>query len=98
PLISPPSLHDALPISAKLNPRRERQLTLTLLGRYHGKPFGASTSVIDPACGDGVFLRVAAERGEFPITSLCGVDIDETLIPVWRDRKSTRLNSSHQII
>jgi hypothetical protein len=40
-------------------------------------------TVIDPACGDGAFLRVAIERGQ-KRTSCYGLDIDETLAPVWR--------------
>jgi SAM-dependent methyltransferase len=39
--------------------------------------------VIDPACGDGVFLRAAVERGHDP-AALLGVDIDEHLIPRWQ--------------
>ncbi len=40
--------------------------------------------MIDPACGEGVFLRVAYERGGLPAKNLYGADIDETLAPGWR--------------
>ncbi len=49
----------------------------------HGGYFSASTQVIDPACGEGVFLLVAAERG-IPAKCLFGTDIDEALTPGWR--------------
>jgi len=39
--------------------------------------------IIEPACGEGVFLRAARERE--PQWELFGVDLDETLVPVWRD-------------
>ena len=37
-----------------------------LLEVIQGKRFQASTRLIDPACGEGVFLRVAHERGGLP--------------------------------
>lgn len=37
-----------------------------LLEVIHGKRFPANTRLIDPACGEGVFLRVAHERGGLP--------------------------------
>jgi hypothetical protein len=55
-----------------------------LLEVIHGRRFPASTRVIDPACGEGVFLRVAHERGGLPAKSLCGADIDKTLVEGWR--------------
>jgi hypothetical protein len=54
-----------------------------LLEVIQGKRFQASTRLIDPACGEGVFLRVAHERGGLPAKSLFGADIDETLAPGW---------------
>ena len=39
--------------------------------------------VVDPACGDGVFLHAAVERGHDPV-ALLGVDIDEHLLPRWQ--------------
>lgn len=47
------------------------------------KELPRSARVIDPACGDGVFLRAAIERGHDP-TALVGVDIDEHLLPQWQ--------------
>lgn len=55
-----------------------------LLEVIHGKRFPASTRLIDPACGEGVFLRLAHERGGLPAKNLFGADIDETLAPGWR--------------
>src|SRR5204863_3928249 len=50
----------------------------------HGGLFPARTRLIDPACGDGVFLRVGHERGNVAADHLFGTDIDETLAPTWR--------------
>src|SRR5881296_3411038 len=47
----------------------------------HGRRFPTSTRVIDPACGEGVFLTVAAERGMLA-EGLFGADIDESLVPI----------------
>src|ERR1035437_6201268 len=55
-----------------------------LLEVIQGKRLQASTRLIDPACGEGVFLRVAHERGGLPARRLFGADIDETLAPCWR--------------
>jgi hypothetical protein len=55
-----------------------------LLEVIHGKRFHANTRLLDPACGEGVFLRVAHERGGLPAKSLFGADIDEALAPGWR--------------
>ena len=55
-----------------------------LLEVIQGKRFHANTRLIDPACGECVFLRVAHERGGLPAKSLFGTDIDETLAPGWR--------------
>ncbi len=55
-----------------------------LLEVIHGKRFDASTRLIDPACGEGVFLRVAHERGGLPAKNLYGADIDEALALGWR--------------
>jgi N-6 DNA Methylase len=55
-----------------------------LLEVIQGKRFDASTRLVDPACGEGVFLRVAHERGGLPAKSLFGADIDMTLAPGWR--------------
>ena len=55
-----------------------------LLEVIQGKQFPANTRLIDPACGEGVFLQVAYERGGLPARSLFGADIDKTLVPGWR--------------
>src|SRR6266702_7023701 len=54
-----------------------------LLEVIHGKRFPPSTRLIDPACGEGVFLRVAHGRGGLPAKCLFGADIDATLAPAW---------------
>ena len=38
--------------------------------------------VVDPACGEGVFLRAA--RARFPRAELWGCDLDGALAPAWR--------------
>jgi hypothetical protein len=55
-----------------------------LLEVIHGKRFHTHTRLIDPACGEGVFLRVGHEHGRLPAKSLFGADIDEALAPGWR--------------
>jgi hypothetical protein len=56
-----------------------------LLEVIQGKRFQANTRLIDPACGEGVFLRVAHEGGGLPAKRLFGADIDEALAPGWRE-------------
>jgi hypothetical protein len=51
----------------------------------HGKRFHPNTRLIDPACGEGVFLRVAHDHGGLPAKNLFGADIDEALLPGWRE-------------
>lgn len=55
-----------------------------LLEVIHGKRFSINTRLIDPACGEGVFLRVAHERGGLPAKNLFGADIDATLASGWQ--------------
>jgi hypothetical protein len=55
-----------------------------LLEVIHGKRFSANTRLIDPACGEGVFLRVANERGGLLAKSLFGADVDPSLVSGWR--------------
>jgi type I restriction-modification system DNA methylase subunit len=43
---------------------------------------GAPRRVVDPACGEGVFLRLARER--FPAAELWGCDLDGALAEGWR--------------
>jgi len=54
-----------------------------LLEIIHGRPFKPDTRVIDPACGEGVFLRVARARGGLSPKCLFGTDIDESLEKGW---------------
>ncbi|HXP60757.1 MAG TPA: N-6 DNA methylase [Dongiaceae bacterium] len=56
-----------------------------LLEVIRGRRFPASTRLIDPACGEGAFLRVAQERGGLAARCLFGADIDETLASGWRE-------------
>src|SRR5690625_6832795 len=52
-------------------------------------------NVLDLGCGFGWHCRYAREQGA---RSVVGVDISENMINKARDRKSTRLNSSHVAI
>ncbi|MGO9585915.1 MAG: N-6 DNA methylase [Limisphaerales bacterium] len=54
-----------------------------LLEVIHGGRFSVNTRLIDPACGEGVFLRIAHERGGLPGKNLFGADIDALLAPGW---------------
>jgi hypothetical protein len=56
-----------------------------LIEVIHGGPFPLGTLLIDPACGEGVFLRVAHERSHLPARNLFGADIDLSLERGWRD-------------
>jgi hypothetical protein len=55
-----------------------------LLEVIHGERFHQNTRLVDPACGEGVFLRIARERGGLPAKCLFGADIDAALAPGWR--------------
>lgn len=55
-----------------------------LLEVIHHRRFPANTRLIDPACGEGIFLRVAHQRGGLPAKCLFGADIDATLAHGWR--------------
>ncbi len=66
-----------------------------LLEVIHGKRFDPQTRLIDPACGEGVFLRVAHERGGLPATNLFGADIDESLLPAWQTDPLLRRANVH---
>lgn len=67
-----------------------------LLEIIHGKKFSRHTRVIDPACGEGVFLRVAADRGTIAADCLFGADIDEALSEGWR--ADARLKHAHLLV
>src|SRR5438045_565409 len=51
-----------------------------MLEVIHGRRFSANTRLIDPACGQCIFLRLAHERGGLPPKNLFGADIDATLV------------------
>ena len=53
-----------------------------MLELLNGKKLAKGARVIDPACGEGVFLHAALERGRG--FKLFGADIDESLAPKWR--------------
>jgi hypothetical protein len=55
-----------------------------LLEVIHGGRFPGGARLIDPACGEGVFLRVAHQRGGLPAKNLFGTEIDVSLAPGWR--------------
>jgi hypothetical protein len=67
-----------------------------LLEVIHGKRFHPSSSLVDPACGEGVFLRVAHERGGLPAKSLFGADIDKALATGWR--RDSLLRDAHVVV
>jgi hypothetical protein len=48
-----------------------------------GEKWDRTARIVDPACGKGVFLRQAIERGLNP-RECVGVDSDETLVPLWQ--------------
>src|SRR6266567_4374517 len=66
-----------------------------LLEVIHGGRFPANMRLIDPACGEGVFLRVAHERGGLPAQCLFGADIDTKLASGWRQDPLLRAASVH---
>lgn len=55
-----------------------------MLDIIHPSGFPPQTRVIDPSCGEGVFLQVSAERTRLEPERLFGADIDEALLPLWR--------------
>jgi|GEM_PF-1241976 len=50
---------------------------------FRGPKLPKAVRIIEPACGECVFLRAARQRGAQ--WELFGVDLDETLLPIWRD-------------
>lgn len=66
-----------------------------LLEIINGRRFSPGTRLIDPACGEGIFLRVAHERGRLPARSLFGADIDESLAPGWQNDPLLRAANIH---
>ena len=53
-----------------------------MLDLFNGRKLSKVARVIDPACGEGVFLHAAVERDRH--FALVGADIDETLVRGWR--------------
>jgi predicted RNA methylase len=53
-----------------------------MVEHFRGQNWPNRARVIDPACGQGVFLHAALERGRS--FDLYGADIDESLMPDWR--------------
>src|SRR5207244_11057699 len=81
------SLHDALPISTALRPIAES--------------YGARGGTIRDPFGHRWFVQTAIEADDVPVEDVFGRrygDIGYLTLLVAEDRKSTRLNSSHQII
>jgi predicted Rossmann fold nucleotide-binding protein DprA/Smf involved in DNA uptake len=58
---------------------------LDMVSVFRGRKLPRAARVIDPACGEGVFLRTAVEHGKLAGAQLFGVDIDETLLPIWHN-------------
>lgn len=46
---------------------------------------GGCRRLVDPACGDGIFLRRALELGLVELDGVCGVDKDATLADSWSE-------------
>src|SRR5207244_11256289 len=91
--ISTPSLHDALPIYAERLTARTFELSqflVKVLGRtrFTGAGRPRSTALLPP-------YHVAVFDRETLVESL---EQPGVFFEAWQDRKSTRLNSSHQII
>ena len=51
---------------------------------------------LELGCGKGGFLRKNAEA--YPDVNFIGIERQETVVAMAADRKSTRLNSSHNVI
>lgn len=68
-----------------------------VLEALHGGAFPSHASLIDPACGDGVFLRVARERGRLDPAGLFGTDIDPALESGWHADPVLRSAQLHQV-
>jgi predicted Rossmann fold nucleotide-binding protein DprA/Smf involved in DNA uptake/SAM-dependent methyltransferase len=70
-------------------PPEVAQFMWDMVELLRGQKWNRTARIIDPACGEGVFLRVAIERGQ--LAPHCfGVDIDETLIPLWQQDERLR--------
>src|SRR5207244_13243870 len=83
---SPPSLHDALPILVGLGSYIEYPPSYCS-GILYVNTFGGRTVALDSHNGHRIWQRFGAKKPSTP--AIAGPRLD---------RKSTRLNSSHQII
>jgi hypothetical protein len=77
-------------------PPRVAQFVWEVLEIVQGAKFSPRTRMIDPACGEGVFLRVAAEFGGIEADCLFGADIDPTLAAGWRGQ--AHLQHAHLLV
>jgi len=55
-----------------------------MLRTYWGDVFSEDVRVIDPACGEGIFLVYAAEKGLVRPDRLFGLDVDPKVDGLWR--------------
>lgn len=53
------------------------------ISAYIGKPIPKDWKILDPACGEGVFLKRASEKSIAPDENLYGMEIDPELTCVW---------------
>jgi len=94
-LLAPPASPPAAPSAAGdlerrralgqfFTPRAVAEFMWGMIDALGAEKLEPTARIIDPACGDGVFLRAAVERGGRDPATLFGVDIDETLVPLWR--------------
>ncbi len=54
-----------------------------LISTYLGKPIPEEWKILDPACGEGIFLQRASEKSIVPDDHLYGIEIDPELHSVW---------------
>src|SRR5207244_13585377 len=90
------SLHDALPILVFDAFKFYILDTPAGIMQVHGYPYSERASTFILEMHDDVWRR--AGFGDVAASSLAPGQSDEASIEIIRDRKSTRLNSSHQII
>lgn len=82
--VAPNDLERRRAIGQFFTPLSVARFMWSFLEKLQGRRFRKGIRLIDPACGEGVFLRVAAEAGGLPASSLFGIDVDESLVPIWR--------------
>src|SRR5207244_13366038 len=93
PALSPPALHDALPISEATHDVRSQDLAaLRVRGDARSHDHGCAEEVAP------LFDRLAGVQADANVYRfLIGVRA-RPVVQLLEDRKSTRLNSSHQLI